>query len=71
MTTAVVEYLKATLGATWAQASVPRQQANSLLVNPPRTPKPWVSRDRKVAANNGRDFIEWIHGHLDTKVTWM
>ena len=54
---AVVEHLKATLGATWAQASVPRQQANSLLVNPPRTPKPWVSRDRKVAANGGRDCI--------------
>ena len=32
---AVVEHLKATLGATWAQASVPRLQGNSRLVNPP------------------------------------
>ena len=69
--TILVEHLKATLGATWAQASVLRQQANSLLVNPARTPKPWESRDRMVAANGGRDFIDWIRGHLDTKVTWM
>ena len=34
---AVVKHLKVTLGATWAQAIVPRQQAHSLLVNPPRT----------------------------------
>ena len=57
---AVVEHLKATLGATWAQASVPRQQANSLLVNPARTPKPWESRNRMVAANGGRVYIDWI-----------
>ena len=68
---AVVEYLQTTLGATWAQASVPRQQANSLLVNPARTPKPWASRDHMVAANGGADYNAWIRGHLDTKVTWM
>ena len=34
---AVVKHLKATLGATWAQASVPRAQANSRLLNPART----------------------------------
>ena len=68
---AVVEHLKTTLGSTWAQASVPRPQANSRLVNPARSPKPWVSRDRKVAEQNGHAFNHWIRGHLDTKVTWM
>eukprot|EP00965_Chrysotila_dentata_P133804 4425322-Pleurochrysis_carterae.AAC.1 len=32
---AVVEYLKRKLGATWNEASVPRAQSNSRLVNPP------------------------------------
>lgn len=68
---AVVEHLKKTLGSTWAQACVPRQQRSSLLVNPPRTSKPWESRDRMVQANGGRTYQEWIRGHLDSKVTWM
>ena len=68
---AVVDHLKAKLGSTWAQASQPRQQKDSLLVNPPRSSKPWVSRDTMVAANGGRDFDEWVRGHLDSKVTWM
>tara|TARA_B110000046_G_scaffold149282_1_gene157416 strand:- start:183 stop:1061 length:879 start_codon:yes stop_codon:yes gene_type:complete len=68
---AVVEHLKATLGATWAQASVPRLQGNSRLVNPPRTPKPWESVNRMVNANLGQDYAKWIEGHLDSKVTWM
>ena len=68
---AVVEHLKVTLGATWAQASVPRPQANSLLVNPPMTSRPWLSRDTMLADNGGCTFLEWIRGHLQTKVTWM
>ena len=68
---AVVEHLKATLGATWAQASVPRLQGKSRLVNPPRTPKPWESVNRMVNANLGQDYAKWIEGHLDSKVTWM
>ena len=68
---AVVEHLKVTLGSTWAQASVPRLQANSKLVNPPRTPKPWESVARMVARNNGQDYNDWIESHLNSKVTWM
>ena len=67
----VVEHLTLKLGATWAQASVVRGQRSSKLINPPCAPKPWASRDRKVAANAGRDFDSWIRGHLDSKVTWM
>ena len=68
---AVVEHLKVTLGPTWAQASALCLQANSKIVNPPKTPKPWASRDRMVAENGGQKFEQWIRGHLDTKVTWM
>ena len=68
---AVVKHLQDTLGATWALASVPRLARNSLLVNPPLSPRPWESRDRTVAANGGRDFDQWIRSHLDSKVTWM
>ena len=68
---AVVEHLKATLGATWAQASVPRVQANSLLVNPPKSRRPWLSRDAMIAEQGGRAFRDWIRSHLDSKVTWM
>jgi hypothetical protein len=67
----VVEHLITKLGSTWAQASVPRQQGNSILVNPPRSSRPWLSRDTMVQRNGGRDFNEWIEGHLDSKVTWM
>ena len=58
-------------GSTWAAASNPRTQANSRLVNPPRTSKPWVSRNNMVGKNGGRDFDNWIRGHIDSKVTWM
>ena len=68
---AVVELLEAKLGSTWATASVPRPQVSSRLVNPPMASKPWESRDRVVAASGGRDFDEWVRGHLDSKVTWM
>ena len=68
---AVVKHLKATLGATWAQASVPRAQANSRLLNPARTPKPWESVNRMVNANGGLNYDAWLRGHLDSKVTWM
>ena len=67
----VVDHLKKHLGSTWAQASVPRQQANSKLVNPARSRRPWLSRDAMVQKNGGRDFNEWIEGHLDSKVAWM
>ena len=68
---AVVKHLKVTLGATWAQASVPRAQANSRLLNPARTPKPWESVNRMVNANGGLNYDAWLKGHLDSKVTWM
>ena len=68
---AVVEHLKVTLGATWALANTPRVQANGRLANPPKSPRPWVSRDTMVAANGGNDFTQWIRSHLNSKVTWM
>ena len=66
---AVVEHLQSTLGATWAEASIPRPQKRSILANPPKAPLPWVSRDRTVAAHH--EFDRWIRSHLDSKVTWM
>jgi hypothetical protein len=60
---AVVDYLKAQLGATWLQASAPRLQQNSVLVSPPRAQRPWVERDRMMAANRGRDFEQWVRSH--------
>jgi len=68
---AVVDHLKETLGATWAQASIPRAKRHSKLVKPPLSQPPWVERDTMVAANGGRDFEQWIKSHLDDKVTWM
>ena len=68
---AVVDHLKKVLGSTWAEASVARPQNRSRLVNPKLSPKPWVSRDRKVGANGGQDFDRWLRVHLDGKVTWM
>ena len=67
----VVDHLKKVLGSTWAEASVARPQNRSRLVNPKLSPKPWVSRDRKVGANGGQDFDRWLRVHLDGKVTWM
>ena len=61
-------HLISTLGNTWQQASAPRDQRNSLLVNPPYSPRPWVS----VASSlNSGSFTAWVRHHLDTKVTWM
>eukprot|EP00966_Prymnesium_polylepis_P009466 218399-Prymnesium_polylepis.1 len=40
---AVVDFLVELLGGTWAQASQQRAQKDSLLVNPPKTVRPWKS----------------------------
>ena len=65
---AVVEHLKRKLGATWGEASVPRAQSSSKLVNPPRSVRPWISV-RKEA--EGDEFEAWVKMHLDSKVPWM
>ena len=67
----VVAHLKAKLGATWAQASAPRAHGHSVLVNPPRSVRPWVQRTAMLAENNGQKFDAWVRSHLDSKVTWM
>jgi hypothetical protein len=64
----VVEHLVVTLGGTWQAALVPRVQKDSKLVNPPRSPQPWVAVARLAASG---DFYDWMKGHLDSKVTWM
>eukprot|EP00965_Chrysotila_dentata_P036237 1206886-Pleurochrysis_carterae.AAC.1 len=38
---AVVAHLKQKLGATWRAASQPRDQRNSLLLNPAMSGRPW------------------------------
>ena len=65
---AVVDHLVNTLGGTWAAVSQPRQQKDSLLVNPPRSARPW-----KAAQGLGRSNVlhTWVRSHLDSKVTWM
>ena len=65
--TAVVNHLIKVLGGTWATACVPRAQKDSLLVNPPRSPRPWISISKAV--NEGK-FGPWVASHLDSKVTW-
>eukprot|EP00965_Chrysotila_dentata_P259423 6213560-Pleurochrysis_carterae.AAC.1 len=40
---AVVAHLKAVPGSTWGVASQLRAQTNSKLVNPPRSPRPWLA----------------------------
>ena len=65
---AVKEYLIDKLGNTWQEASVPRAQAASKLVNPARSPRPWQSVARAL---NEDKFDSWVRGHLDSKVTWQ
>ena len=65
---ALVEHLKKTLGHTWVQACTPRAQKESLLVNPPRSPKPWESILQAVKDGS---FSGWVRHHIATKVTWM
>jgi len=65
---AIVDHLSAKLGKTWQEASVVREQRQSKLVQPPKTPRPWLSvRD---GVDSGK-FEEWVQGHLNSKVTWM
>ena len=64
----VVDHLVATLGGTWQAALVPRAQKHSKLVNPPKSPQPWVAVARLAASG---EFHDWMKGHLDSKVTWM
>ena len=63
---AVVDFLVGLLGGTWAQASQPRQQKDS--VNPPKSVRSWKSVE---AIGHSAAFITWVRGHLSTKVTWM
>ena len=65
---ALVEHLKKTLGHTWVQACTPRAHKESLLVNPPRSPKPWESILKAVKDGS---FSGWVRHHIATKVTWM
>jgi len=65
---AIVDHLKLKVGATWADAREPRLQKDSVLVNPPRTPRPWLSV--ATAAESG-EFQKWVKGHIDDKVPWM
>jgi hypothetical protein len=48
----VVEHLVVTLGGTWQAALVPRVQKDSKLVNPPRSPQPWVAVARLAASGD-------------------
>ena len=65
---AIKNHLIQELGSTWAQACVPRAQKDSKLVNPPKSVCPWKSS--ATAVDNG-SFVDWVRGHLSTKVTWM
>jgi len=65
---AVVDHLSATLGATWEEASMQRGQGSSKLVQPPRSPRPWMSVQKAVEEGK---FTPWVEGHLHSKVTWM
>ena len=65
---AVKDHLIKTLGSTWQQAAVPRAQKDSLLVNPPKAPRPWQSITRSL---NDNSFCPWVRYHLDSKVKWM
>eukprot|EP00965_Chrysotila_dentata_P003369 109982-Pleurochrysis_carterae.AAC.1 len=65
---AVVEYLKQKLGATWSVASQPRAHQRSLIVNPARSARPWMS---VAKVGRDKDLEAWIRGHLDFKITWM
>mmetsp|Transcript_23882 Transcript_23882/g.77118 ORF Transcript_23882/g.77118 Transcript_23882/m.77118 type:complete len:447 (+) Transcript_23882:755-2095(+) len=65
---AIVDHLKLKVGATWADAREPRLQKDSVLVNPPRTPRPWLS---VAAAAESGEFQKWVKGHIDDKVPWM
>ena len=65
---AVTDHLIKQLGGTWQEACVARVAKDSKLVNPPLSPKPWVSTAR-VAADGS--FYGWVKSHLDTKITWM
>eukprot|EP00962_Isochrysis_galbana_P016055 scaffold4592_cov132-Isochrysis_galbana.AAC.1 len=38
---AIVDHLSLKLGTTWHEASAPRAHGNSLLVQPPRSVRPW------------------------------
>ena len=64
----IVEKLKKVLGATWAEACVPRPQKDSKLINPPKSPMPWKSVMKSVEDGT---FIDWVKGHLRTKISWM
>ena len=65
---AVVDFLVDKLGGTWAETSRSRAPQDSKLVNPPRSPRPW-----KAIEKIGRDaeFLDWVRGHISSKVTWM
>jgi hypothetical protein len=65
---AVVDFLVKLLGGTWAQASQPRAQKDSLLVNPPKSIRPWLSVQR---LGQSRAFLDWVQSHIRSKVTWM
>ena len=64
----VVDHLVDMLGGSWAVALVPRAPKDSLLVNPPKSPRPWEAVERLARSP---DYGDWIRGHLDSKVTWM
>ena len=65
---AIVDHLKGKLGSTWQEASKDRAKKDSLLVNPPKSPKPWDSIMNAV--NNGT-FDGWVRSHIASKVKWM
>ena len=65
---AVVDFLSAQLGATFAAARVPRAAGQGKLINPARTKGPWLSVEKMAQTNQ---FDGWLKKHLDTKVTWM
>lgn len=66
----VVDFLEQKLGGTWDAALVPRAPQDSLLVNPPKSKRPWEEVARIIAAPGPDDYAEWVKGHLDSKVTW-
>ena len=65
---AVKEYLIKELGNNWQEASVPRAQSASKLVNPAKSPRPWESVAKAV---NDGSFLDWVRSHIASKVTWM
>ena len=79
-TDAIRDHLINKLGDTFHAACVPREAVakratsgapaveGSRLINPARSPKPWVSVQRVVADGS---WGPWIRSHLDTKITWM